>query len=595
MRTSFRIGFIAAILLGCGSNPPPPAPPPAPQPVQPVVTASTPPAPPPNPYPDDAEIAKAVDAYFDLIAEIHPEYATMLGLHAHDGDLDDRSIPGHDKVTQREADMLDSLEKQFANPKASPSSKTDLALLLGALRVDVRTRRVMRPLQRQPDVYIDSLAAIFSIVAREYAPAPDRAKSVLSRIEKIPQNVGYAKDNLLNPPKLWTEIAIEKAGEAKGFLAEQRKFLVDNLPDQTTRIDAALKAATTAFEDYVKLLKTDVMKRSNGRFSAGRELFDFLLHNDLFVDEDADQVLATGKRVFETTNKQMTELALKIDPKAKSWAEVTKRIKNKHPTADGLIPAYAAEVKKAREFLVQKDAVPFPPGDELSVIETPPFMRATTSAAYDAPPPLDEHTKKGFFFVTPADKSASAQKQEEWLRENDYADIVDTTVHEAYPGHHLQLSWATRSTSKARRAFSHSVLEEGWALYSEELMYELGYYDDDTRLLQLEWTLVRAARIIIDVGFHAGDMTYDQAVKLLTDEVHLEKALATEEAKRYSESPTQPSSYILGREKILELREKMKERDGAKFTLKGFHTDLLTKGSVPPTLSAKELLATPAK
>ena len=596
MRTNFRIGVIAAVLLACGacgSNKPAPAAPPRLALPPPVTASAAPPPPPPNPYPDDTDIAKAVDAYLDLYVEIHPEHATSLGLHAHDDQLDDRSIAGHDKATQRESDMLDGLEKRFATPKASPGSKTDLALLIGALRVDVRTRRVMRPAPAPARrVHRPARLDLPDHRPRLRARAGPREERARADREAPPER--RLREG--QPPQSAQDLDRDRdreGGEAKSFLADQKAFLTENLPDQTARVDAALKAATTAFDDYVKLLQTDIMKRSNGRFSAGRELFDYLLQNDDFIDENADQVLATGKRVFAETNKQMADLAQKIDPKAKNWWDVTKRIKSKHPAADDLIASYAKEAKKARAFLIDKDAVPFPPGDDLEVIETPSFMRATTSAAYDAPPPFDDHTTKGFFFVTPVDKSASPQKQEEWLRENDFADIVDTTVHEAYPGHHLQLSWARRNPSKARRAFDHAIMEEGWALYSEELMSELGYYSDDERLIQLEWTLVRAARIVIDVGLHASDMTYEQAVKMLTDEVHLEKALATEEVKRYTEDPTQPSSYILGREKIMELREKVKQRDGAKFTLKGFHTDLLTKGSVPPSLAAREILAAP--
>ncbi len=337
---------------------------------------AAPPAPVADPYPDDAEIAKATEAYLDLLVDIHPEHATSLGLHQRDSELDDRSIAGHDKATAREAELLEGFEQRFATPRASTAAKTDLALLIGALRCDVRVRRVERPLQRQPDVYVEPLEAIFQIIAREYAPKAERAKNALARIEKLPKNIGQAKDNLLNPPKVWTEIAIDKASAAKSFLAEQRAFLVGALPDETARIDAALKAATAAYEDFVRVLRSEVMKRSNGRFSAGKELFDYLLANNDFLAEDSDQLLAIGTRVFADTNAKMTALAMKMDPSAKSWAAVTTKIKAKHPAADALVASYQKEVKRAREFLVVKDVVPFPAGDQLDVMETPSFMRA---------------------------------------------------------------------------------------------------------------------------------------------------------------------------------------------------------------------------
>ena len=189
------------------------------------------------------------------------------------------------------------------------------------------------------------------------------------------------------------------------------------------------------------------------------------------------------------------------------------------------------------------------------------------------------------------DPKLSAKKQEEMLRENDHGDIVDTAVHEAYPGHHLQLSFAAKNTSKIRKAYDAAIFSEGWALYSEELMAELGYYTPEERLMQLEWTLVRAARIVLDVGLHTKGMSFDEAVRFLTDKVHLEHELAVSEVKRYTMTPTQPLAYLTGRQAIFGLRERYKSREKEKFSLKRFHAELLTRGTIPPGLLARELFA----
>jgi uncharacterized protein (DUF885 family) len=537
---------------------------------------------------DDAAVQKAAQEYLDLLVDISPEAATALGLHKNDAELDDRTAAGFDKAVDREEAMLKSLKERFTAPKLSASGRTDLTMLIGALEVDIRTKRVQRPLQRQPDIYASPLNAIFFMTARDYAPAAERARNVVSRLEKIPKVIEAAKANLLNPPRVWTEVGIDRASSAKSFLEAQRPFLIASLPGETARVEAALKVSEAAYEDYKKVLQKEVLPRSNGRFSAGRELFGFLLKNDYFLEESPEDILAMGKKLFAETNVQMTEVAKRIDPKAKGWVEVIARLKGHHPTADGLLDAYRTEVTRARAYLQQKDAVEFPPGDDLDVIDTPPFLRSTVTAAYDQPPPFDA-TTKGFFFVTPVDKSLSKAKQEEMLRENDHGDLVDTAVHEAYPGHHLQLSFARRNPSLVRKALDHAIFSEGWALYSEELMAELGYYTDEERLLQLEWTLVRAARIVIDVGLHVSDMTFDQAVKMLTDEVHLERQLALSEVKRYTMSPTQPLAYLTGRQMIIKMRERYRQRDGASFSLKKFHTDVLVRATVPPSLMAREI------
>jgi uncharacterized protein (DUF885 family) len=485
--------------------------------------------------------------------------------------------------------MAKALRERFKNPKLSASGKTDLAMLIGALETDVRRKRVERPLQRQPGVYTEPLEAIFQMTARDYAPAAERARNVCARLERIPKTVEAAKENLLNPPRVWTEVAIDRASSARAFLEAQRKFLTASLPQETARVEAALKAAETAYDDYKAYLQKTILPKSNGRFSAGRELFEFLLKNHYFVEESADDLDALGKKTVAEINAEMDKVAKRIDPKAKGWPEVAKRVKSRHPAADEVLDAYKKEVARARRFIVDKDVVDLPPGDDLDVIDTPPFMRSTVTAAYDAPPPFDPNVSKGFFFVTPIDKTLQKAKQEEMLRENDWADIVDTSVHEAYPGHHLQLSYARRNPSLIRKALDTAIFSEGWALYSEELMAELGYYDDEQRLIQLEWALVRAARIVLDVGLHVKDMSFDQAVKILTDEVHLERTLALSEVKRYTLNPTQPLAYMVGRQLIFRLRDDVKKRDGARFSLKKFHADLLSRGTVPPPLLAKEM------
>jgi uncharacterized protein (DUF885 family) len=238
--------------------------------------------------------------------------------------------------------------------------------------------------------------------------------------------------------------------------------------------------------------------------------------------------------------------------------------------------------------------VPFPPGDDCQVAETPPFLRSTTTASYEPSPPLDAVTR-GYFYVTPVDPGMTRDQREQLLRENDHADQVDTVVHETYPGHHLQLSFARSHPSLIRKmidakraaAVGQSVFAEGWGLYSEELMSELGYYTDEERLMQLEWTLVRAARVMIDVGLHTRGMTFDEAVKVLTDRVHLERELALSEIKRYTMTPAQPLSYLIGRERFVAMRERFKQRGS--FSLKAFHAEVLSHGTIAPGLVEREI------
>lgn len=603
MRTRASLGLLAVVLLACSHEP---AAPPAPRPIAaapaptPKQAASAAPAATtqlPDTSRDDEAIARAAKDYVDLLVSISPETATALGDHSRDADLDDYTKEGEEAGLKREEAMLADLKQRFAAPHASRSARTDLALVESALAVDVRMRRTLKPLVRSPDAYTEPMNAIFMMAARDYAPAADRARAALARIEKIPGVVAAARANLGAPPKVWLQVGVEQARSARAFFEEQRKFLAGALPaPDRPRIDAAIAGAQKAYADYARFLEHDVAPRATGDFAAGRDLFEFILREGYFLDENADQLYAMGERIFQQTLSQMDAVAKRIDPKAKSWPEVTRRVKSHHPTADDLIPSYRREVARARAFLVQKDVVPFPPGDDCQVVETPPFLRSTTTASYEPSPALDADTR-GYFFVTPVDKTQPRAVQEEMLRENDHGDQVDTVVHETYPGHHLQLSFARtypsliRKIVDAKRAavIGSDLFAEGWGLYSEELMSELGYYTDEERLMQLEWTLVRAARVMIDVGLHTRGMTFDQAVKLLTDQVHLEHALAVSEVKRYTMTPTQPLSYIVGREEIMAMRDRYKKAMGDGYSLKAFHTAILSHGTIAPGLVAHEM------
>jgi uncharacterized protein (DUF885 family) len=591
-------GALALASLACSPQPPPPAPrhaPPAPEQASAPAPAAT--TPPPDTSSDDEAIARAARDYVDLIVSISPETATALGDHSRDTDLDDYTKEGEEAGLEREEAMLADLKQRFAAPHASRPARTDLALVESALAVDVRMRRTLKPLERSPDAYTEPMNAIFMMAARDYAPAADRARAALARIEKIPAVVAAARANLGAPPKVWLQVGIEQASSARAFFEEQRRFLAGALPaSDRPRIDGAIAGAQKAYADYARFLEHDVAPRATGDFAAGRDLFGFLLREGYFLDENADQLYATGERVFRQTLAEMDTVARRIEPGAKSWPEVTRRLKSHHPTADDLIPSYRREVARARAFLVQKDVVPFPPGDDCQVVETPPFLRSTTTASYEPSPALDADTR-GYFFVTPVDDAAPARVKEEMLRENDHGDQVDTVVHETYPGHHLQLSFARtypsliRKIVDAKRAalIGSDLFAEGWGLYSEELMNELGYYTDEERLMQLEWTLVRAARVMIDVGLHTRGMTFDQAVKLLTDQVHLEHALAVSEVKRYTMTPAQPLSYLVGREEIMAMREKYEKVMGDRFSLRAFHTAILSHGTIAPGLIEREM------
>ena len=530
------------------------------------------------------------EAYLGLLVRCFPETGTSLGLHDGDALLDPRETGAFLVCIDHFERMLTDVDAVFAAHDAAltPTQRVDFELLRGTLRTRVRSAREENPLALVPTTYTEPFQALFLMMSRDYAPARDRARSMLARIEKLPEVVELAKANLTKPPKVFTEIGIDRAKSAKDFFVDVEAFIAGALPAEKAHVAKAVKEAKRAYSDYAAYLEKTVLPRSTGTYAVGKDFFEFLLRESYFLDGNSGALFEMGRATMAKTIAEMDAVAKRIDPKAKNWVSVVAAEKRRHPKEAELIDAYRKEVLRARAFLAEHDIVSFPEGDDLDVVATPVFLRSTTSAAYDQPPPFDPSTK-GFFFVTPVEKEWSAAKKEAWLSESDFGDLVDTAVHEAYPGHHLQLSFARRHPSRLRKIVDSAIFSEGWALYCEELMAELAYYKDSERLMQLQWTLVRAARVVIDVGLHTRGMTLAEAVKILRDDVHLGADLATNEVKRYAMSPTQPLSYLTGREAIFALRERVKKAQGAEFSLKRFHDMVLSKGSIPPGLIEREL------
>jgi len=286
----------------------------------------------------------------------------------------------------------------------------------------------------------------------------------------------------------------------------------------------------------------------------------------------------------------MEKVSKEIDPQ-KDWTDIVKEIKKTHPEKEKLLDFYKKEMEKARDFVKQKDLVTIPDGEKLEVIETPIFERNIIPYGAYMPPAPFEEKQEGFFWVTPANENLPSDQQEQQLQGHNCFGAVLTALHEAYPGHHLQLVHSNRVDSKVRRLFGTSLFWEGWALYCEEMMYEQGFYTDPrTRLLKLKDQLWRGCRVVIDVGIHTRKMSFDEAVEMLVKVAKLEPVNAKAEVKRYTTDPAQPLSYSLGKMEILKLKDDYKNLKGKDFNLKSFHNKLVSYGSIPIKMVREKML-----
>jgi uncharacterized protein (DUF885 family) len=244
---------------------------------------------------------------------------------------------------------------------------------------------------------------------------------------------------------------------------------------------------------------------------------------------------------------------------------------------------YADEMKRAKRFVIEHRLVDIPEMEKIEVVPTPEFARPVIPyAAYISPAPF-EREQRGTFWVTPVDKDKSPEEMEKQLRDHCTHGIVVTALHEAYPGHHLQLTVANLNQERPLRLLlGTSVFAEGWALYCEQMMWEQGFYDDlRSRLLQLKDQLWRACRVIIDVSLHTGEMSFEEAVDFLVDKAKLERPNAEAEVLRYCRTPTQPMSYIVGKLQVLEVLEDYKKKRGNAFNLRQFHNEFISHGNLP--------------
>ena len=341
-------------------------------------------------------------------------------------------------------------------------------------------------------------------------------------------------------------------------------------------MERASDAAKIAVDLYGTWLEGTLVDGTD-RWAVGRERHDALVRLRAFDGLDADAILTLGEQKLAEERAARAAVAREIDPNA-SEAEVIARVKADHPAtfADALT-GYRDAMRRARGHLIEHDLVTVPPDERIEVIETPEYLRAVMPfAAYYSPAVFDPDPK-GIYVVTPSvDGDVNA------LREHNRASISNTSIHEAYPGHHLQLDMARRHPSLTRLMADAPEFVEGWGMYSELLMREQGFDDAPNFRLMLHTDAIwRACRIILDVRLHRGELSVEEGVDFLVEQTAFERPNARSEVQWYTYRPTYPLSYLLGRTLLLELRADEQRRLGPAFSLRAFHDTLMRNGSLP--------------
>jgi len=484
---------------------------------------------------------------------------------------------------------------KFDPSKFALDAQIDYEIVRRLVKSFLREFQSFRSFQRNPNVYLNEcMGGVFLLLAKDFAPFPERLKAAISRLNEIPRVLHEAEKNIIpeEVPPIWVEIALESGRRAIPALSMLIPVLSLRVPRLLPKAIKASRAAANAFRRYCAFLEGQVKPRAKGNFAAGEELFEEILRENHVLPYRAAELLRLGQNIFKETREEMEAQAGKIAP-GRSAQEILAEAKKKHPAPQEILRAYRQEVEKARNFVEKEKIVTIPEGESLRIEPTPVHLRPVIPfAAYMAPGAL-EKKQEGIFLVTPVDRLMPAKLREENLRGHFWAKIPVTVVHEAYPGHHLQLVFANRFAQTLPRKLGSalsSLFVEGWAFYCEELMERLGYLSDPVqKLVRLSDQLWRAARIVIDVSLHTGEMTVEEAVEFLVNEVGMERANAWAEVRRYTMNPTQPLSYLVGKLEILKVMDAYQKRHPTK-SLQEIHDAILSCGSLPPALLRKKIL-----
>jgi len=472
-----------------------------------------------------------------------------------------------------------------------PSERIDRALILAELRGE-RALRSFARWKRQPTLYSDAItrAAVYAFM-REHAPLAERVATLAERLGEAPAVLSAAKANLdpkLTPPE-WIDVALRSIPGGAKFLRETAPAMLPNATSLERAAERAFRpaaeATANALEAYAAWLREDLRPRANGSFAIGRDAVDAWLRDKELVDHDAASLRSWGDEFFRETEAKLAQLSLEIG--YQDWRTAVAGLREDHPSEADLVATYRSEMERSRQAVATAQLATIPYGEDLVVEEMPEYQRPTYPyAAYVGAAPF-ESARKGRFWVTLPAPDDDERTRRERLEGHPRAGIAVIACHEGYPGHHLQLTVSADNSSLARKSLRSNLMVEGWGLYVEELMTELGYLDAPaTRLLRLKDLLWRAARVMVDVGLSTGEMTFDEAVAFMVDKPRLEPPNAIAEVRRYTLNPLQPSSYALGRAAIIDLRDRAK---AAGWGMRVFHDRLLAAGSLPPKLLAMDL------
>ncbi|MGE0812830.1 MAG: DUF885 domain-containing protein [Vicinamibacterales bacterium] len=529
-----------------------------------------------------------VDRWLDEFARMQPSIAAGNGLHAYDGTLEDFSAGGIAAQIETWKSLRTALQA-IPVDGLTPDQRVDhriLGGLIDAWLLDLETARSWRT---NLMVYASAVSSgVHNLMTMESAPAAVRAERIVAKLRGVPSLLAAADANLVDPPRVMTERGLRMIRGAAGMLRDDVPLAFAGLDDETMKksLLAATAATATALDEFATRFETTRLPSADGAYAVGRETLEARYRAEELIDLSAPQLLAIGERELDRAETAFTAAAAALDP-GRPAQDVWRGILKDHPARGQLVAAAQRAVDALQAFVVEKRLATIPAADPVVVAAAPPYDLGL--ASMHSSPPLEATPVKSYFYITDAQASWDAARQDAWLERFNVASLAITTAHEVMPGHYLHSLFMRNTPGKVRRIWiglnpfpQPSSGQDGWAHYAEQLVVDEGFMDGDPRyrMGQLSEAMTRICRLISGIRLHTGEWTVDQAAAFFEARAHLPAPAARQEAERGTYDPTY-GGYFLGKMAALKLREDVRAKEGAAFELRRFHERVMTNGIAP--------------
>ncbi|MCD4784680.1 MAG: DUF885 domain-containing protein [Candidatus Eremiobacteraeota bacterium] len=525
----------------------------------------------------DQKLDKLSQNFLNYLMKSIPPLATQIGVHDYDEEMPQGDLKWMEDFMSTRQKFFEDI-RAIDPEKLSFDKKIDRGAVLNTFSVQIFEDEAHGRWKSHPQAQELLGLALHTLFIKEFAPFDERIRRIAARLEKTPEFLEKSKELITDPVLLWVKMAANETSQLKGFITLIQKTAEKEGVDEKirARLNKASESAIEALAGYERWLVTEKIPFARKDFAMGPENFDkFIELREL--DMTTDEIYKFGEETLKHSREKLAEVAKKIAPD-KTLKQVRKMMMENHPpTFEDVLREGQKAVEESRQFVIDSGYVTLPENEKLHIVETPGFLRELIPfGAYDPPGKFDEK-QIGFYYMSPPINGDPSG-----LEIHNYGSILNTSVHEGYPGHHVQLVCANKNPSYSRMLTQGDEFAEGWAHYCEEAVANMGFCTELPSMFErysdMAW---RAVRIIVDVKLSRGEMTHSEAMDLIEEVAGFDRESCKMEVDRYTFTPGYQLSYLVGKQKIMDLRDYVEKKTGDKFSLRKFHDAMLYAGTLP--------------